>query len=251
MNFLQMNRYTLLIISALLILVSCNQSLQTTFNSQETKINTSANSVAFSELEQTSKTPGSTISYTTSPVDTITPRQTLNEGATRLTFVEGDGDQLGENGTVTFYYAGYVFTTGPTKVSMMHLTMEDSDGVSHTSWLCSPPYSTFSVSGPSSTGAVISGSSSSSGLTFFGTNHYLTAQFVGWDLTEDEYEPMTVSLSDKTLIDGLRNGLVGVRAGEVCDIAFSGRYGLGKRPIGSVSANSALLYRVWVESVEN
>ncbi len=234
----------------LLALASCTaQSLQTTYNNQETKIDTYADAVNFIECELTVNS--STGNYAMEKIDTIAPRITRNGGATRLTVIEGDGDQLTSNGSVTFRFAGYVFTSGPSTIQMAYLTITGSDGLSDSSWLFSTPYTSINVSGDVTSGATISGSGSSSGLTLFGTDHYLTAQFAGWDLSESEYEAMTLSLKDKTVLEGLRDGLEGVRAGEVCDIAFCAKYGLGKKVLGTIPANSALLYRVWVDSVNN
>ncbi len=245
--------------AAALCLAACSsQSLETSFNSQETKIDTYAESVEFIECELTVGTTTddegnevSTGNYTMAKVDTIAPRTTRNDGVVRLTMVEGTGDQLSSKGSVTFHYAGYVFSSGPSTVQMAYISLTDDDGQVNSSWLFSTPYSSINVSGNVTTGAVISGSGSSSGLTMFATNHYITAQFTGWGVSADDFDALTVSLSDNSVIEGLRKGLEGVRAGEVCDIAFSGKYGLGKRQLGTIPANSALLYRVWVDSISN
>ena len=50
-------------------------------------------------------------------------------------------------------------------------------------------------------------------------------------------------------MEGLRKGLLGVKAGEICYIVFSGKYGFGDEIIGSIPANSALIYQIWVESL--
>ncbi len=244
--------------SALILAACSSQSLETSFNNQTTKIDTYAESVSFIECElalaTTTDSEGNTVNtenYTMTRVDTIAPRITRNDDVTRLTIIEGEGDQLQSKGSVTFHYAGYVFTTGPTSVQMVFLTMTDDEGQVNSSWLFSTPYTSINVSGTVSTGAVISGSGSSSGLSIFATNHYITSQFTGWGASADDFDALTVSLSDNSLVEGLRKGLEGVRAGEVCDIAFSGKYGLGKRQLGTIPANSALLYRVWVESISN
>ncbi len=235
------------------LVCSCTkQSLETTFNNQETKIDTYAESVSFIVRELTlTLTDGGDGNYSMENVDTITPRTTRNGGAVRLSIIEGDGPQLSSKGTATVHYAGYVFSSGPTTVQTSYLTIADSTGVNHSSWLFSTPYTTINASGKASTGAVISGSGSSSGLTMFGTNDYLTAMFTGWTMLEGDDDPLKVSLSDDSIIEGLRKGLEGVREGEVCDIVFSGRYGLGKKNKGVISGNSALLYRVWVDSISN
>lgn len=126
-----------------------------------------------------------------------------NGGSNRMTTRQGEGESLGRDGHVSFYYAGYVFN----------------------------------------------GSVSQSGL--FATNHEATATQAGWNLTESEFALFETGLSDKELLEGLRKGLEGVRAGEECEIIFSGKYGFGNRTFGIIPANSALLYRLWIVGVSN
>lgn len=85
----------------------------------------------------------------------------------------------------------------------------------------------------------------------FATNHEETASAARWDLTDADYRLMTLDMSDADLIKGLRDGLLGVKSGEHCEILFNGKYGYGKRPFGTVPANSALLFEIWVEAVSN
>lgn len=100
------------------------------------------------------------------------------------------------------------------------------------------------------TGYVFEGSINASNI--FATNDQQTAQDNGWDVTDASYEIATVTLGpDDGLIEGLHNGLLGVKAGEICYILFSGQYGFGKRPVGTIPGNSALLYHIRVESVSN
>ena len=58
-------------------------------------------------------------------------------------------------------------------------------------------------------------------------------------------------MGSDTMVKGLRNGLVGVRAGEECEIIFSGKYGFGRKAFGIIPANSALLYKIWVHSISH
>ena len=58
-------------------------------------------------------------------------------------------------------------------------------------------------------------------------------------------------MTDATLIEGLRKGLIGVQPGEECEIVFSGKYGFGNEEFGIIPVNSALLYEIWVEAVSN
>ena len=124
-----------------------------------------------------------------------------NKGSVRLVKTEGTGPMLNEGGVVSFYYAGYVFTSSPSSL--------------------------------------------------FATNHKETAAGEGFILTDDEYQIYEVDMRNNELIEGLRNGLTGVRSGEVCEVAFSGKYGFGNEIFGTVPVNSALLYKIWVLGVSN
>lgn len=175
------------IITALLIIQavasSCvKEKLEVTYNKQETMINT--------YIENALKRDES---YTT----------VNNGGSNRITYVQGEGEELKSDGNITFQYAGYIFN------------------------------GTVSMSG------------------MFTTNREESAVDAGWDLTDASYEPLTLSLKDSDLIPGLKNGLIGTRGGEECEILFSGKYGFGNSAFGIIPANSALLYKIWVISVSN
>ena len=98
-------------------------------------------------------------------------------------------------------------------------------------------------------GYVFNGNVSASNM--FTTNHMATAEQAGWDLTDPEYVLMEINISEAKLLDGLRKGLMGVRAGEECEILFTGKYGFGNDTFGMIPAKSALLYKIWVVSVTN
>lgn len=98
-------------------------------------------------------------------------------------------------------------------------------------------------------GYVFNGSVSDANL--FITNHQETAQKAKWTLTDADYQIYEVSMQDTEFIEGLRNGLMGVRTGETCEILFSGKYGFGNDTFGIIPANSALFYRIWVVAVSN
>lgn len=125
------------------------------------------------------------------------------EGANRLTYVQGEGEELKPDGSLTFYYAGYIFE----------------------------------------------GNVSTSNM--FATNRQASADDAGWNLSEGNYEAETLNLKDAKLLPGLRSGLTGVKAGEECEILFSGKYGYGNMTFGIIPANSALLYKIWVVSISN
>lgn len=98
-------------------------------------------------------------------------------------------------------------------------------------------------------GYTFNGSISTSGM--FVTNHQATAEQAGWNLTDADYTLMEINITRTELIEGLRKGLTGVRAGEECEIIFSGKYGFGNKSFGMIPAKSALLYKIWVVSVTN
>ena len=98
-------------------------------------------------------------------------------------------------------------------------------------------------------GYTFNGSVSSSNL--FVTNHQATAEQAGWNLTDADYGIYEINLADTRLVTGLKDGLLGVRAGEECEIIFSGKYGFGNENFGIIPANSALLYKIWVVGVAN
>ena len=124
-----------------------------------------------------------------------------NKGAVRLVKTEGTGPALEEGGAVSFYYAGYVFTSNPSSL--------------------------------------------------FATNHKETAAGAGFTLTDDDYQIFEADMRSTQLLEGVRNGLIGVKSGEVCEIAFSGKYGFGDEVFGTIPVNSALLYKIWVLGVSN
>lgn len=90
-----------------------------------------------------------------------------------------------------------------------------------------------------------------SNANMFVTNHKATADQAGWDLTDEDFKIYEVDMTDATLIEGLRKGLIGVQPGEECEIVFSGKYGFGRKSFGMIPANSALLYKIWVVGVTN
>ena len=136
-----------IVVFSILSLSSCvKQKLEQTYSKQESTIDKYIKSALSSSEEAT---------------------VTYNNGSSRLTRKQGEGEELKVNGTVSFYYAGYVF----------------------------------------------SGSISKDNL--FCTNHQETASDAKWELL------------------------------------FSGKYGFGNKPFGTIPANSALLYKIWVESISN
>lgn len=94
-------------------------------------------------------------------------------------------------------------------------------------------------------------SGSFNAANMFVTNHQASAEQAGWDLTDADYAIHETNMADAKLIQGLKDGLIGVRAGEECEILFSGKFGFGNESFGIIPANSALLYKIWVVGVTN
>ncbi len=92
-----------------------------------------------------------------------------------------------------------------------------------------------------------SGGSISSANMFVTNNPDLS-----WNVSDSTvFQPVTVDMAAGSLMEGLQNGLIGVRAGEECYILFSGKYGLGKNKIGTIPANAPLAFHLWIQNVEN
>lgn len=101
-------------------------------------------------------------------------------------------------------------------------------------------------------GYTFTGSKNSSNL--FVTNHKETAVAAGWDELLNpapDYEILTINLSQADIIEGLRDGLTGIKAGEHCEILFSGKYAFGKKPFGIIPADAAVLFEIWAVGIDN
>ena len=188
---------------------SCvKEKLETLYSKQDTQIDAYISKARVVKrdsirIEITPNTDDPTINDTTRVKvewqDTL--EVAYNKGAVRLIKTEGTGPALEEGGAVSFYYAGYVFTSSPTSL--------------------------------------------------FATNHQETADGAGFTLTDDEHQIFEADMRSTQLLEGVRNGLIGVKSGEVCEIAFSGKYGFGDEVFGTIPVNSALLYKIWVIGVSN
>ena len=95
-------------------------------------------------------------------------------------------------------------------------------------------------------------SSSLSSSNVFVTNNENFANSIKWRITDSTaFRISTVNLAEDDIVEGLRNGLVGVKGGDECYVLFSGKHGFGKRKIGIVPERSALAYHLWIKSVSN
>ncbi len=175
------NRLILMLFLTLLLSACVKEKLETIYSRQETQIDAylTKNSVVGEDT-----------------LDIV-----YNNGSARLIKTEGYGEGLKANGAISFFYAGYVFTSNPS--------------------------------------------------TLFDTNHEETAQKAGFNVTDPEYELLEIDMRDDRLLEGVRNGLMGVKAGEECEILFSGKYAFGNEVFGIIPANSALLFKIWVVGVSN
>lgn len=202
------SKIILLIIVSMAALSCVKEKLETTYSKQETQIDaylTKARAVKRDSirLEITPNADDPTKNDTTKiKVEWMDSLEVVyNKGAARLIKTEGAGPALEEGGAVSFYYAGYVFTSSPSSL--------------------------------------------------FATNHQETAAGAGFVLTDAEYQIYEADMRDTRMIEGLRNGLIGVKPGEECEIVFSGKYGFGDEIFGTIPVNSALLFKIWVAGVSN
>ncbi len=178
-----MNRYLTLISAAIILAAGCNKSLEGAFNKQEENIEAIVASLTDSQSPDT-------LSY--------------QNGAVRVTLVQGEGEPLSKKGTVSFWYAAYY----------------------------------------------ISGNSLSAN-NLMTTNSKEIAESSGWAVSDSTILAIkSLDLSKDDIVEGLRNGIVGVKKGEECVVMFSGKYGFRKRS-GTVPPNSALAYHLKIESVSN
>ncbi len=92
---------------------------------------------------------------------------------------------------------------------------------------------------------------SASASNLFATNHEQTAQSSNFTTTDADYSLLEINMAETDLLEGLRNGLEGVQAGEECEILFTAKYGYGNRTFGIIPVNSALHYKIWVVGVSN
>lgn len=173
------------IISIIILAAACQKEQETaTFNAQEKRIST----------------------YVTAQLKADTSyRAIYKNGTTRLVIKKGTGDSLSTSGTVSFYYAGYVF-----------------------------PSTTISSS------------------NLFSTNYKEIRDAASWKLSDTTaFNILTLNIKSTDFLEGLKRALPGVKGGEECYILFSGKYGYRKRQVGTIPANSALAYHIWVESINN
>ena len=95
-------------------------------------------------------------------------------------------------------------------------------------------------------------SSKISNSNLFATNYDTFASSARWAITDSSaFDIKTVSLAKDDIVEGLRNGIIGVKGGDECYVLFSGKHGFGKKKIGNIPARAALAYHLWIKSVTN
>ncbi|MBR1871830.1 MAG: FKBP-type peptidyl-prolyl cis-trans isomerase [Bacteroidales bacterium] len=148
-----------------------------------------------------------------------------NDGSTRLTVVHGEGDGLSGDMLLSFYYAGYVLTGSTLPAASSLFATNSEDVATAARWNLSKAEEGEDAENE--------------------------------DVEEEEEEPdnryeiCTVKFSEANFVEGLAKGLEGVKGGEECWIFFSGRHGFGDKKFGTIPANSAIAYHIWVHSVQS
>ena len=94
-------------------------------------------------------------------------------------------------------------------------------------------------------------SSSVSKSNLIATNRESVAKSAGWTLSDTAQFKLDTLRLDGSLLEGLRRGLLGVKAQDEGYILFNGKYGFGKKEHGMIPANAALVYQIWIEQIYN
>ena len=80
----------------------------------------------------------------------------------------------------------------------------------------------------------------------FATNNPEVAQANSFPVSGGAFECI---LGQGTLVSGLDSGLIGVKAGEKCDVVFSAKYGYNNTVVYNVPKMTPLIFEVWVEDI--
>lgn len=83
------------------------------------------------------------------------------------------------------------------------------------------------------------------------TNVLSVAQHAGWNLSDTTRFKSDTLVLDASLVQGLRDGLVGVKPYDEYFILFTGEFGFGNMSRGTIPARSALAYQVLIEQIDN
>ena len=90
-----------------------------------------------------------------------------------------------------------------------------------------------------------------SAASLFATNDREIAEKSKWTITDESlFEPVEIRLGGDDIVEGLKIGLTGVKAGEECYVLFNGKKGFGKRQSGTIPANAAIAYHLDITDVK-
>lgn len=108
-----MNRKFTAIISATIVLSACSaSSLENTYNSQESRIDSYLSGLVLTVLDE----DGNPVLDEQGKPVTRKPEIIHNNGSNRAVIKDGQGEELSSNGSATIYYAGYIFENQPRKI---------------------------------------------------------------------------------------------------------------------------------------
>lgn len=89
----------------------------------------------------------------------------------------------------------------------------------------------------------------SSPSTLFSTNNQTVAEESGFTLSDPDYSVRKILFTKGCLVNGLENGMYGVKDGGHCIILFSAQYGFYDSYVYNIPKLSALAYEIWVDRV--
>lgn len=99
-------------------------------------------------------------------------------------------------------------------------------------------------------GYILSKSATIEPKSLFATNRKENAKELGLDISDEtKFAPIIISLKDKTISEGLRNGLANIKTGEECIILFSSKYGYKGEKVGIIPAHSPMAFHIWVQNI--
>ena len=85
--------------------------------------------------------------------------------------------------------------------------------------------------------------------TLFSTNNRTVAEENGFTLSDPDYSVRKILFTEGCLVDGLENGMYGVKDSGHCIILFSAQYGFYDSYVYNIPKLSALAYEIWVDRV--
>ena len=70
-----------------------------------------------------------------------------------------------------------------------------------------------------------------------------------WERTLWGDEPVTITIGNTTVVEGVARGLAGSREGDVVWMLFASDLGFGEKELGAVGPNQILAYRIYINTV--